>query len=52
MDAHLIKTVMITPEILLAHQLSWYTERLKTETRIEARSFLRSQLYFLRKKVE
>ena len=34
---------------LLTHQLQWYSERLRAETRIEARSFLRAELYRLKK---
>lgn len=40
---------MISYEQLLQHQLTWYAERLKEETRIEARSFLRAELHRLRK---
>ena len=37
----------ITPEILLAHQISWYTMRLKAKD-FESRSFARQQLYYLK----
>jgi hypothetical protein len=39
----------MTPSLLLAFQIAHYTERLKEETRIEARSFLREQLWRLKK---
>jgi predicted metal-dependent HD superfamily phosphohydrolase len=41
--------VIVTYKDLLDHQLIWYAERLKAETRTEARSFLRAELYRLRK---
>ena len=41
--------VTISYTDLLTHQLHWYAERLKVETRIEARSFLRAELYRLKK---
>jgi len=41
--------VIITYKDLLDHQLSWYAERLRVETRIEARSFLRAELHRLKK---
>jgi hypothetical protein len=45
----IIKRNTMTPSLLLAFQIAHYTERLKEETRIEARSFLREQLWRLKK---
>lgn len=41
----------LTPERLLAHQRRWYGKRLKEETRIEVRSFLRAELHRLNKTI-
>lgn len=40
-------TLPTQPE-LLAHQIVWYTQRLKEEKNFEARIFLRKTLYHLK----
>lgn len=39
----------MTPADLLLFQIAHYTERLRNETRISARAFLREQLWRLKK---
>ena len=51
-ETEMIREYNLTPEKLLAHQLSWYTERLKNEKRVEARSFLRGELFRLKNKIQ
>lgn len=44
--------IRISPSELLAFQIDHYQQRLKEETRIEVRSWLRNELFNLKKRID